>query len=256
MKEFLAVVLEMIMNVMAKITFPYKRTGRHGVAFPICAAIGLAAVTFLNCVAQGQVVVSGSAVLSGNVQLSSGSGGAPLTYSARTDGCVNPTATPASCIAGTATGQAGATLSFQEGVSDPIPTGFAATTITSGSCPSGLTPGGTPPYSPPAYCPAPMNTMAVDPDFGSTLIIASDDSLNNNATPWDTSWGEGSAGQPRFSPEEKLALLIGSNGNLTLVNIDPVSIHAKTCATSPCVSKTGIFSVGGGTNGDSTHFPN
>ena len=246
MKEFLAVVLEVTMNVMAKITFPYKRTARHGVAFPICAAIGLAAVTFLNCVAQGQVVVSGSAVLSGNVQLSSSSGGAPLTYSARTDGCVNPTATPASCIAGTATGQAGATLLFQEGLSDPIPTGFAATTISSGSCPSGLTPSAYP-----AYCPAPMNSTATDPDFGSYLVMASDDWTQLGGL---TSWTAGSdGGHDSFTPDESLVLLVGSNGNTTLINVNPASIHAKTCASSPCVSPTGIFEAGSG-GGSTTSF--
>lgn len=212
---------------------------------PWCATIIAGGILLSS--AHAQVTVSGKVTISGNVTISVPAvGGGPLTYTARTDNCVDGSQT--GCLGG-ATGTNGATLAFQERSTDTVPTAFAATTISSGSCPSGLTPSAYP-----AYCPAPMNTMTTDPDFGATLVMATDDSLNNNATPWDTSWGEGSAGQPRFSQEEKLVETIGSNGNITLLNVDPVSIHAGTCASSPCVSKTGLFSVGGATHGDTTHF--
>jgi hypothetical protein len=114
MKKFLAVVLEMTMNALAKITFSCQRMARHGIAFPFRAVIGLAALSLLNGVGFGQLF-SGPGVFSGNTQFGApGGSGAPLTYSARTDGCVNPTVTPSSCVGGTTTGQVGATLLFQE----------------------------------------------------------------------------------------------------------------------------------------------
>jgi hypothetical protein len=245
MKKFLAVVLEMTIKAMAKITFSCAHMARHGIAFPFRAVIGLAALSLLNCFAFGQPF-SGPGVFSGNTQFGApGGGGAPLTYSARTDGCVNPTATPSSCVGGTTTGQAGATLLFQEGVSDPIPTGFAATTISSGVCPSGLTPA-----SYPASCVAPINASATDPDFNSYLVMASDDTLQNNGNPWLVSWNGGSV---TFSMDESLMALTASNGNATIMNVGPISIHAKTCASSPCVNKTGIFYASSG-SGDSTHL--
>jgi hypothetical protein len=87
MKKFLAVVLEMTMNPLAKITFSCKRMARHGIAFPFRAVIGLAALSLLNCVALGQPF-SGPGVFSGNTQFGGPvGGGAPLTYSAVTDQC-------------------------------------------------------------------------------------------------------------------------------------------------------------------------
>lgn len=197
----------------------------------------------------GQAAYSGPGLDSGPAAYGAPvSGGGPLTYSARTDNCV--TGAESGCIGGKTTGEAGSAMSFLGRATDTVPSGFGETTISSGSCPSGITP-----TSYPASCVAPINATATDPDFGAYMVIVSDDSLNTDATPWDTSWGVGSAGGPRFSPNETLLVAIGSNGNLTLLNFDPVSFHAKTCATSLCVSKTGIFVASSG-HGNSTHFAN
>ena len=173
-----------------------------------------------------------------------------LTYSARADNCVN--GTQSGCISGATTGEAGATLLFQEGVSDPIPTGFTPTTISSGSCPSGSTPS-----SYPAYCPTPMNSTATDPDFGSYLVMATDDDTNahNSATPYTASWNVASDGNwDAFSWDETLYLAKNSGGGATILNLNPVAIHAQTCATAPgCVNGSGIYPALNGA-GDSTHL--
>ncbi len=173
-----------------------------------------------------------------------------LTYSARTDNCVN--GTQSGCISSTTTGEAGAALLFQEGVSDPIPTGFAPTTISSGACPSGSTPS-----SYPAYCPAPMNSTATDPDFGTYLVMATDDNTNahNSAKPYTAAWHMGSDGNwDAFSWDETLFLAKNSGGGATILNIDPASIHAQTCATAPgCVNSSGIYPALSGA-GDPTHL--
>ena len=175
-----------------------------------------------------------------------------LTYSARTDNCVN--GTQSGCISGTTTGEAGATLLFQEGVSDPIPTGFTPTTISSGSCPSGWTPSNS---SYPAYCPAPMNSTATDPDFGTYLVMATDDNTNkhNSATPYTASWNVGSDGNwDAFSWDESLYLAKNSGGGATILNLNPAAIHAQTCAAAPgCVNGSGIYPALSGA-GDSTHL--
>ena len=173
-----------------------------------------------------------------------------LTYSARTDNCVN--GTQSGCISGTTTGAAGATLLFQEGVSDPIPTGFTPTTISSGSCPSGSTPS-----SYPAYCPSPTNSTATDPDFGSYLVMVTDDNTNahNSATPYTAAWHVGSDGNwDAFSWDETLYVAKNSGGGATIFNLNPAAIHAQTCATAPgCVNSSGIYTALSG-GGDSTHL--
>jgi hypothetical protein len=170
-----------------------------------------------------------------------------LTYSARTDNCVN--GTQSGCISGVSTGKAGAPLLFQEGVSDPIPSGFTATTISSGSCPSGWTPS-----TYPAYCPAPMNSTATDPDFGSYLVMITDENTNTpaSATPYKAAWNMESDGEwDAFSWDETLFLAKNNSGGETIFNVNPLAIHAQTCAIWPgCVNKTGIHSAqnGGGTS--------
>ena len=173
-----------------------------------------------------------------------------LTYSARTDNCVN--GTQSGCISGKTTGEAGAALLFQEGVSDPIPTGFTPTTISSGSCPSGWTPS-----SYPAYCPSPTNSTATDPDFGSYLVMVTDDNTNahNSAAPYTAAWNVGSDGNwDAFSWDETLYLAKNSGGGATIFNLNPSAIHAQTCATAPgCVNSSGIYTALSGA-GDSTHL--
>jgi hypothetical protein len=173
-----------------------------------------------------------------------------LTYSARTDNCVN--GTQSGCVSGKTTGQGGATLLFQEGTSDPIPPGFLPTTISSGSCHSGWTPS-----SYPAYCPAPMNSTATDPDFGSYLVLATDDNTfaPNSVKPYALAWHMGSdGGWDAFSWDETLFLAKNSDHAATILNVNPAAIHAQTCAAAPgCVNGSGIYPAHSG-GGDSTHL--
>lgn len=207
-------------------------------------------IVFFYLPAFGQAAYSGPGLDSGPAAYgASVSGGGPLTYSARTDNCV--TGAESGCLGGKTTGEAGSAMSFLGRVTDTVPSGFAETPISSGSCPNSVTPTN---YTG-AYCTAPMNSTAADPDFGTYMVMASDDALGSDANSWDVSWTSGSSGgTPRFTTDEILLLLTGSNGDSTLVNVNPSSIHAKTCATSPCASKTGIYATGGPTHGNSTHF--
>lgn len=56
-----------------------------------------------------------------------------------------------------------------------------------------------------------------------------------------------------FTQDETLLVITNQNGGITLLNFNPTSFHAKTCASSPCVSQTGLHVAGTG-HGDSTHF--
>ena len=172
-----------------------------------------------------------------------------LTYSARTDNCVN--GTQSGCIAKTTTGEAGASLVYREGVNDPIPAGFGPATITSGSCPTGLKPS-----TYPANCPAPMNTSSTDPDFGAYLVIATDDSTNapNTLTPYKVAWHLGSDGEwDAFSWDETLLLAHNTAGGATILNVNPAAIHAHTWRGPGCVNSSGIYNAQSG-SGDSTHL--
>src|SRR6202158_3357020 len=115
------------------------------------------AVVFFCLPAFGQAAYSGPGLYSAPAAFGSFiSGGAPLTYSARTDNCV--TGIESGCISGRTTGEAGSALIFQEGTSDPIPFNRLDTDTYSGFCPS---------YNPPfhAAC-AVAGVPFVDPDFG------------------------------------------------------------------------------------------
>jgi hypothetical protein len=175
-----------------------------------------------------------------------------LTYLARTDNCVN--GTQSGCIPNKTIGEAGASLIFQEGTNDPIPAGFAPTTISSGSCPSGWKPS-----TYPAYCPAPMNSTGTDPDFGAYLVMATDeDTFAHNASkPYTVAWHMGSdGGWDAFSWDETLLLAKNTAGSATVLNISPAAIHAHTCGTLPgCVNQTGLFpaATGGGDSGHLAH---
>ncbi len=175
-----------------------------------------------------------------------------LTYSARTDNCVNGTQT--GCNSAATTGQAGATLVYQERVGDPYPPGFTPTTISSGSCPSGWTP-----TTYPAYCPAPMNSTATDPDFGTYLVMATDENTNKGdaVRPYTAAWIMESDGDwDAFSWDETLLLAKNSGDGEVILNINPAAIHAQTCATAPgCVNMSGIHDAasGGGTSTTLAH---
>jgi len=146
---------------------------------------------------------------------SSGSGGPPLTYSARTDNCV--TGSESNCT-GASTGKAGSALSFRLRTTDAVPFSERAA----------------------------MNSTATDPDFGAYLVMATDESTANavgSSTPWAASWFMGSAGEwDAFSADSKMLLVHNQNGNVTVLYLNPSSIHAKTCATIPCVTSSGIGS--------------
>ena len=92
-------------------------------------------VVFFCLPAFGQAAYSGLGLYSGSAAYGSFiSGGAPLTYSARTDNCV--TGTESGCISGKTTGEAGSALIFQEGTSDPVPFYRLDTDTTPGNCTS------------------------------------------------------------------------------------------------------------------------
>src|ERR1700674_2892954 len=93
------------------------------------------AVVFFCLPAFGQAAYSGPGLYSAPAAFGSFiSGGAPLTYSARTDNCV--TGIESGCISGRTTGEAGSALIFQEGTSDPVPFYRLDTDITPGNCSS------------------------------------------------------------------------------------------------------------------------
>lgn len=206
-------------------------------------------IVFFCLPAFGQAAYSGSGLNSGSAAYSAVvSGGAPLAYSARTDNCV--TGAESDCIGGRTTGQAGSAMSFLGRFTDTVPSGFGETTINSGSCPSGVTP-----LAFPAACVAPINSTASDPDFGANLLMMTDDYLAPIASnPWSVTWGVGDSGEALISQDETLVLSRGSGGVTVILNFNYTSFHAKTCASSPCVNKTGITSLGGPTHGDSTHI--
>src|SRR5208282_175458 len=178
----------------------------------------------------GQAAYSGPELYSGTAAYGApASGGAPLTYSARTDNCV--TGSESGCIFGATTGEAGSALSFLLRTTDAVP----FPDISTGN--------------------ANMNSTATDPDFGTYLVMATDEgtaTAEGSSTPWGASWIMGSDGEwDAFSTDSKLLLVHNNNGNATLLYLNPSSIHAQTCATIPCVVNSG---VGSQTSPDSSHL--
>jgi hypothetical protein len=100
-----------------------------------------------------------------------------------------------------------------------------------------------------------MNSTAADPDFGTFLVMATDDNSNTaiSTTPYKASWHMGSdGGWDAFSMDETLFLAKNSGGAAIILNLNPAAIHLQTCAVPPgCVNRSGIHSVIGG-NGSST----
>ncbi len=205
MKKFLAVVLKMTMNAMAMITFSCKRMVRYWSALPFRVVIGLTVLSLIDCVALGQTVLSGSAVLSGGSQLGYPTG-APLTYSARTDNCV--TGSESGCVA---QGGIGQPLTFLIRASD----------------------------SPPFAANAPANTAGTDPDFHSYLIMVTDPTTNGNAT---TSYNMGSDGEwDAFSQNSSMFMVYSNGGGPWLYYLNATKIRAETCSpSSPCLTYSAI----------------
>jgi hypothetical protein len=177
----------------------------------------LAVVMF--CVpAFGQAAYSGHAAYS-KATFGAADAGIPRTYTARTDNCVSGSET--GCSLGTTTGEAGSVISFLLRNSDTVP--FAD--ITSGN--------------------ANMNSTGTDADFGSYLVMATDEgtaaSCLGSGSPWTAAWNMGAAGEyDAFSNDSSLMMVHNQGGNTCILFLNPAAIHAKTCATaSPaCVSLT------------------
>ncbi len=182
------------------------------------------AIVFCSLPAFGQAANSGPGLYAGSaVYGASGSGGAPLTYSARTDNCV--TGSESGCISGTTTGESGSALSFLLRTTDAAP----FPDVSTGN--------------------ANMNSTATDPDFGAYLVMATDGSTasanEGSASPWAASWDMGSAGEwDAFSLDSSMLMVGNNSGNWAVLYLNPTSIHNKTCATIPCVTNSGV-----GTNG-------
>ena len=176
----------------------------------------LAVVMLLLCLpAFGQATYSGHGRFSGPAIFSSPFSGG--LYLARTDNCV--TGSESGCFAGKTTGESGSALSFLLRNSDSVP--FAD--ITSGN--------------------SNVNSTGSDPDFGAYLVMATDESTGANclgSSVWP-SWNMGSSGEyDAFSTDSSLLMVHNNAGNTCILFLNPVAIHAKTCATtSPaCVSLT------------------
>lgn len=130
-------------------------------------------VVFFCFPAFGQTGHSATGLKAGSAAFGSFiSGGAPLTYSARTDNCV--TGSESGCIFGATTGEAGSALIFQEGTADPVPFYRLDTDTTPGNC-SSYTP------SVASNC-ATAGTPFIDPDFGSYSIFVTDQTTGVNTT--------------------------------------------------------------------------
>ena len=175
------------------------------------------AVVFFCLPAFGQAAYSGLGLFSGSAAYGS-SGGAPLTYSARTDNCV--TGAEAGCVGGRTTGQAASAMSFMYRPTDTV--AFANL--------------------------APANTAATDPDFNTYMVMVTDTAVQGQTqvyTMGDT--GEWSA----FSQDDTLFIARTNNGGAWIYQVNPSLIHAKGCSPStPCVVQSRIHN--GAT--DSTHL--
>src|ERR1700704_2316819 len=189
------------------------------------------AVVFFCLPAFGQAAYSGLGSYSGSGAYGSFlSGGAPLTYSARTDNCV--TGIESGCISGRTTGEAGSPLIFQEGTSDPVPFYRLDTHKTPGNCRS---------YTPPfqSDC-AVAGVPFIDPDFGSYSIFVTDQTTKVNTTVFAV----GSAGEIDVFgigyPNDVLYEFTDSGGVTYLAHILETNFLAHTCATTKCVVKSNV----------------
>jgi hypothetical protein len=175
------------------------------------------AVVFFCLPAFGQAAYSGLGLYSGSAAFGS-AGGAPLTYSARTDNCV--TGAETGCVGGRTTGQAGSPMLFMYRPTDTVP----FTNL------------------------APSNTAATDPDFNTYMVMVTDTATagqTSNFIMGDTgSWAA-------FSQDNTLFLVKNNGGGAWVYQVNPSLIRAKGCSPStPCVTKSRIRD--GAT--DSTHL--
>ena len=180
------------------------------------------AVVWMALPGFGQAVFSGAGAYSGAAQFAVGASGAVQTYAARTDNCV--TGAESGCVPGALTGRAGSPMSFMLRNGDAIPFSEEASYGTAGS----------------------------DPDFGSYLVLATDQTTLNSGSSYASSWHMGSDGAwDAFSQDEKLLLVHNSGGGATILYINPTAIHAHTCTAAPasnCVIESGIYTGSGAGN--------
>ena len=189
------------------------------------------AVVFFCLPAFGQGAYSGLGLYAGSGAFGSFlSGGAPLTYSARTDNCV--TGTESGCISGKTTGEAGSALIFQEGTSDPVPFFRLDTDITPGNCTS---------YTPPFHsdC-AVAGVPFIDPDFGSYSIFVTDQTTHSNTNVYAMGSG-GEADLFSIGYANDLLVEFTDSGGVTyLTHVLEANFLAHTCATSKCVVPSNV----------------
>ena len=185
------------------------------------------AVVFFCLPAFGQSAYSGLGLYSGSAAYGSFlSGGAPLTYSARTDNCV--TGAESGCISGTTAGKAGSALIFQAGTSDPVPFYRLDTDTTPGNCVSY-----TPPYH--ADC-AVAGVPFIDPDFGAYEIFLTDQTTKTNTTVHIVSSGGGEFDAFGIGlPNDVLYAWQNTGSVAFLAHVLEANFLAHTCATSKCV---------------------
>lgn len=160
------------------------------------------------------------------VLLCSPSFGQSLTYPARVDNCV--TGAESGCVFGATTGQAGSPMSFR------------------------YRPADTPPFPDITTGNANANATATDPDFNSYLVLATDEHTSEvclgaaSGTGFNASWSMASAGNyDAFSLDRKLLLVQNQNGNECILQLNPTSIHNKTCGTTACVTPVALLGTAG-----------
>ena len=190
------------------------------------------AVVFLCLPAFGQAAYSGLGSYSGSAAYGSFIlGGAPLTYSARTDNCV--TGIESGCISGTTTGESGSALIFQEGTSDPVPFYRLDTDTTPGNCSS---------YVPSvaADC-ATAGTPFVDLDFGSYAIFITDRTTTVNTTVFSMGSDGGYDAFGVGYPNDVLMTWTNSGGVKYLGHVLEANFLAHACASSKCIVLSNIL---------------
>lgn len=189
-------------------------------------------VVFFCFPAFGQAAYSGLGLYSGSAAYGSFiSGGAPLTYSARTDNCV--TGTESGCVPGKTTGEAGSAMIFQEGPSDPVPFYRLDTDTTPGNCNS---------YVPPFHtdC-AVAGVPFVDPDFGSYSIFATDQTTTVSTTVFSMGSDGGYDAFGIGYANDVLMTWLNSGSVKYLAHILEANFLAHTCVTSQCVVLSNIL---------------
>lgn len=172
--------------------------------------------------AMGQTIYAGGAVSSGAAESVFMNSGAPMTYAARTDGCVNLSVTASLCSASATTGETGAVMLFQGGDSDPLPFNRLDN----------------------ATAPAVMNTSFTDPDFGTYEVFATDQTTNPNNTTAVLDFGSDGS-HDAFGPgtANDVMMTFQSDGGKTFIDhVVESRLLAQACSpANPCVIPSGLI---------------